>query len=52
MVEKLSKDEFRKALFESLNKKGILNVVKSNMRLQITKELTKNNTVIHPLLSN
>ena len=40
MVDTLSEDEFRKALFESLNKKGIVSSFKSHLRQQIALQLS------------
>ena len=40
MVDSLSEDEFRKALYESLNKKGIVSSFKSHLRQQIALQLS------------
>ena len=40
MVESLSEDEFRKALFESLSKKGIVSSFKSHLRQQLALQLS------------
>ena len=40
MGESLSEDEFRKALYESLSKKGIVSSFKSHLRQQIALQLS------------
>ena len=39
MVDSLSEDDFRKALYESLNKKGIVSSFKSHLRQQLAAQL-------------
>ena len=39
-MDTLTEDEFRKALFESLNKKGIVSSFKSHLRQQLAVQLS------------
>ena len=45
MADKLSEDEFRKALYDSLSKKGVVSSFKSHLRNQLALHLSKESKV-------
>ena len=50
MSENLSEDEFRKALYESLSKKGVVSSFKSHLRQQLALQLSLKQKVFNRLL--